>query len=86
MIRSAQSQYEPYIHEDQKKHGQWVRRVPIYTTLNGDCLCALYIVICNTDSTYANISSQSSYEGAITHHRICLTDISQISQICLTDL
>ena len=35
-----------------------------YTTLNGDCPCALYTVAFNANSTYANTLSKSSYEGA----------------------
>ena len=31
VLGSTQSQHEPYSHEDQKRHGQWVKRVPVHT-------------------------------------------------------
>ena len=31
MLESTQSQHEPYSHKDERKHDQWVRRVPIHT-------------------------------------------------------
>ena len=68
MLGSAQSQHEPYSHEDQKKHGQKIVKkvkgvhckegsLP-HTTLDGDCPCTLGIVAFNADFNHINTSYQ----------------------------